>query len=86
MKENSSIRQVHIRVPADLKKALKMFCVREGTTEQAWLLQVINSELAQRASDLWPGTDSTSVKERGTAKHPGSHRELATNSRERKVK
>jgi hypothetical protein len=27
--------QIHVRVPPEFKKALKIFCVREGTTEQA---------------------------------------------------
>jgi hypothetical protein len=45
--------QVHVRVTADLKKALKMFCVREGTTEQSWVVELLEAELANRAPDLW---------------------------------
>jgi hypothetical protein len=49
-----SFRQVHVRVSSELKKGLKMFCAREGTTEQALLLNLIELELAKRAPDLWP--------------------------------
>jgi hypothetical protein len=45
--------QVHVRVGSDLKRALKMFCVREGTTEQSWLTELIELELSKRAPDLW---------------------------------
>jgi predicted DNA-binding protein len=45
--------QIHVRVPPELKKAVKMFCIREGTTEQAWLSELIESELKTRAPDLW---------------------------------
>lgn len=45
--------QIHVRVAADLKKAVKMFCVREGTTEQSWVVGLVQSELARRAPDLW---------------------------------
>jgi hypothetical protein len=72
VKADPSIRQVHIRVPSELKKALKMFCAREGTTEQAWLLQVINSELAKRASDIWSHNNPNSAKERSGAGHDAS--------------
>ncbi len=45
--------QIHVRVPPEFKKALKIFCVREGTTEQAWLSELIEAELKNRAPDLW---------------------------------
>ena len=45
--------QIHVRVPPEFKKALKMFCVREGTTEQAWLSELIETELRKKAPDLW---------------------------------
>ena len=45
--------QIHVRVPPEFKRALKMFCVREGTTEQAWLSELIEAELRNRAPDLW---------------------------------
>lgn len=45
--------QIHVRVPAEFKKALKIFCVREGTTEQAWISQLIETELKSKAPDLW---------------------------------
>jgi hypothetical protein len=40
-------------VPPEFKKALKIFCVREGTTEQAWLSELIETELKTKAPDLW---------------------------------
>ncbi len=45
--------QIHVRVPAEFKKALKIFCVREGTTEQAWLSELIETALKNKAPDLW---------------------------------
>ena len=45
--------QIHVRVPPEFKKALKIFCVREGTTEQAWLSELIETELKNKAPDLW---------------------------------
>ena len=48
--------QIHVRVAADLKKAVKIFCVREGTTEQSWVVGLVEAELAKRAPDLWSRT------------------------------
>ena len=48
--------QIHVRVAADLKKGVKMFCVREGTTEQSWVVGLVEAELAKRAPDLWSAT------------------------------
>ena len=45
--------QIHVRVPPEFKKALKIFCVREGTFEQAWLSELIETELRNKAPDLW---------------------------------
>ena len=45
--------QIHVRVPPEFKKALKIFCVREGTTEQAWLSELIETELKSKSPDLW---------------------------------
>jgi hypothetical protein len=55
MKDASPIRQIHVRVSAALKKAVKMLCVREGTTEQAWVHGLIEDRLKRQAPDLWPG-------------------------------
>ena len=44
--------QIHVRVSPDFKKAVKMFCVREGTTERTWILDHLEAELAKRAPDL----------------------------------
>ena len=49
----AKISQIHVRVTPGFKKALKMFCVREGTTEQAWLSALIETELNNKAPDLW---------------------------------
>ncbi|MEI9476582.1 MAG: hypothetical protein WCO26_08410 [Deltaproteobacteria bacterium] len=46
--------QIHVRVPLDFKKAVKMFCARHGTTEQAWISELIEGELKNQAPDLWP--------------------------------
>jgi hypothetical protein len=45
--------QIHVRVPPEFKKVLKIYCVREGTTEQAWLSELIETELKNKAPDLW---------------------------------
>ena len=45
--------QIHVRVPPEFKRALKIFCVREGTTEQAWISELIEAELKNKAPDLW---------------------------------
>lgn len=58
--------QVHVRVSSDFKKALKMFCVRNGTTEQAWILRLIQAELTRKAPDLWASrTDPGPMRKRG---------------------
>jgi hypothetical protein len=53
MKRAPAIRQIHARVSADLKKAIKMFCARAGTTEQSWIHALIQAELHRKAPDLW---------------------------------
>jgi hypothetical protein len=58
MKKASPERQVHVRLPADLKRAVKMFCVREGTTEQAWVRGLIEDRLTRKAPDLWSGSET----------------------------
>lgn|GEM_PF-4017299 len=63
MKSEPMTRQMHICVPLDLKGISKVFCAaREGTTEQAWLLKTIDSELARRAGDLWPAHGTSGVQ------------------------
>jgi predicted DNA binding CopG/RHH family protein len=46
--------QIHVRVTSDFKKAVKIFCVRQGLTEQAWISELIEAELKNQAPDLWP--------------------------------
>ena len=58
MKRALPIRQVHVRVSVAMKKAVKIFCVREGTTEQAWVYRLIERHLTRKAPDLWPGGDT----------------------------
>lgn len=53
MKRPAAKRQVHVRVSPELKKAVKMFCVRGGTTEQSWIHALIENELHRKAPDLW---------------------------------
>ncbi len=57
--------QIHVRVGADFKRALKTFCAREGTTEQSFVLDLVEAELGRRAPDLWPGNDQ---RKRGSRK------------------
>jgi hypothetical protein len=44
--------QIHVRVSPEFKRAAKMFCVRESTTEQGWVVELIEAELVKRAPDL----------------------------------
>ncbi len=45
--------QIRVRVSPEFKKAVKMFCVREGTTEQRWVVELLEGELARRAPGPW---------------------------------
>jgi predicted DNA-binding protein len=62
MKKASPERQVHVRLPAELKRAVKMFCVREGTTEQAWVRGLIEDRLTRKAPDLWPVSETSETR------------------------
>jgi hypothetical protein len=56
--KHADTRQIHVRVTPDLKKAVKMFCVRNGTTEQSWVRRLVENELHRKAPDLWaPDSD-----------------------------
>jgi predicted DNA-binding protein len=59
------ISQIHVRVPPEFKRALKIFCVREGTTEQAWISELIETELKNKAPDLWSEKLLTNKKKIG---------------------
>ena len=54
--------QIHVRVSRELKKALKMHCVRQDTTEQDWISKLVAGELARKAPDLWPEKKPASKK------------------------
>ncbi len=49
--------QVHVRVEPALKRALRIYCAREGTTEQQWVTGALEERLALDAPDLWPERD-----------------------------
>ena len=53
MKRGAETKQIHVRIASDLKKAVKMFCVRNNTTEQSWVRRLIEHELHRKAPDLW---------------------------------
>ena len=65
VESSSKTSQIHVRVPPEFKRALKMFCVREGTTEQAWISELIETELKSKAPDLWSKKLSTNKKKIG---------------------
>ena len=66
MAESSNKKsQIHVRVPPEFKRALKMFCAREGTTEQAWISELIETELKSKAPDLWSEKLLTNEKKIG---------------------
>jgi hypothetical protein len=65
--------QIHVRVPREFKKALKIFCVREGTTEQAWLSELIEAELKSKAPDLWSENLPSKEKEYSLLRQAGSY-------------
>jgi len=74
MSQERRVRQIHIRVTPELKKALKVFCAREGVTEQSWLRGVIEAEMSKQAADLWPPTRSDAKPERVRSKKAGTER------------
>ncbi|MEK7996971.1 MAG: hypothetical protein AAB403_24480 [Planctomycetota bacterium] len=53
MKSVGPMRQVHVRVSAEMKRTVKIFCLRAGTTEQSWIHGLIEGELRRKAPDLW---------------------------------
>ena len=53
VESSNKTSQVHVWVPPEFKKVLKIFCVREGTTEQAWISELIETELNNKAPDPW---------------------------------
>lgn len=62
MKHAATTSQIHVRVSPDLKKAVKMFCVRDNTTEQSWINTLIENELHRKAPDLWSKAGSSAKK------------------------
>ncbi len=46
------IAQIHVRVSAEFKRALKIYCAREGITEQRWTHEALDAALRQCAPDL----------------------------------
>ena len=44
--------QIHIRVTPEFKRALKIYCAREGITEQRWAQSMLESALGECAPDL----------------------------------
>lgn len=46
--------QIHIRLSPDVKRAVKIHCAQAGTTEQAWVLDLIEAALAKQAPELLP--------------------------------
>lgn len=50
---SNATAQIHVRVTPEFKRAVKMFCVRQGTTEQAWISRMIEDELSRQAPELW---------------------------------
>lgn len=65
MSEPDRDPQVHVRVSAEFKRALKVFCAKAGTTEQAWVVDLLEVELARRAPDLWKRTRAKSRQKAG---------------------
>lgn len=68
MKRPAAMRQIHVRVSPDLKKAVKMYCVRGNTTEQSWIHALVQDELHRKAPDLW-GKSSKDIPALKTKRH-----------------
>ena len=47
--------QIHVRVSADFKRALKIYCAGAGITEQRWMEDVLKRAFAQCAPELAGG-------------------------------
>jgi predicted DNA binding CopG/RHH family protein len=54
--------QIHVRVSPGFKKAVKIFCVRQGLTEQAWISELIEAELKNQAPDLLSEAKPNAIK------------------------
>jgi hypothetical protein len=48
------LAHVHIRVPPEFKRALRVHCARLGVSEQGLVFRLLEAELAREAPDLWP--------------------------------
>jgi hypothetical protein len=55
----ASDAQIHIRVSLQFKRAIKVFCAREGLTEQQWVHSVLETALVSQAPDLDFGNRSS---------------------------
>ena len=55
----STDAQIHIRVSSQFKRAVKVFCAREGLTEQQWAHNVLEAALLRQAADLDVGNRPT---------------------------
>ncbi len=47
--------QIHVRVSPEFKRALKIYCAREGITEQRWTQMTLQRALGECAPDLLNG-------------------------------
>lgn len=46
--------QIHVRVTPATKRAVKVHCALAGTTEQAWIEQMVEAALKKQAPELLP--------------------------------
>ena len=51
--------QIHVRVSPEFKRALKVYCAREGITEQRWTQMALETALSKCAPDLLNGVSGT---------------------------
>jgi hypothetical protein len=66
--------QIHVRVSPEFKRALKIYCAREGITEQRWTQRALETALRKCAPDLLNGAlrsqQSATRNEKGLRSDP----------------
>jgi hypothetical protein len=66
--------QIHIRVTPEFKRALKIYCAREGITGQRWAQVTLETALGECAPDLLRNRSTRASTNGGNAKRSAGRR------------
>lgn len=66
--------QIHVRVSSEFKRAVKIYCAREGITEQRWTQAALETALGACAPDLVRSGSPRGTTPAGTGKRPSARR------------